>query len=334
MKDTYISDIDFKNISKKLIMKPNKTIIYFSVVTGMGYGMIIVLSLLINTKLTSLSLNIKLFFSIISFFFIFSGLLISIICLGFQKKIWRVISQWKNSWTSREILFAIIAFIPLILFYFSWIIFKNEILTKIFLICSSLCAILTIYSTSKIYSSSKSIPEWNNPFVPILYILNGIVSGSLILFLIFYYFKIESYFLHNFIIIILPTTFFLKLLYWISIKKSKKNNFFSTSEIENKKDTKLFTRSQTGTDKFNTEMLNYIDKNKSFSYRGSCIILTYITPVYCMLQTPSLVVNYEVSVITYAISTFLSISGMFIERWLFFIESKHAENQYYGKNAF
>jgi DMSO reductase anchor subunit len=53
-----------------------------------------------------------------------------------------------------------------------------------------------------------------------------------------------------------------------------------------------------------------------------------------MLQTPSLVVNYEVSVITYAISTFLSISGMFIERWLFFIESKHAENQYYGKNAF
>ena len=83
-----------------------------------------------------------------------------------------------------------------------------------------------------------------------------------------------------------------------------------------------------------SKMIDNISNSKLFSYRGCCIILTYITPVYCLLQTPSLVVNHEVSVITYSIVTILAFIGMLIERWLFFIESKHAENQYYGKNAF
>ena len=274
MKDTDISNIDFENKLKNLIMNSYKASIYFTVTTGMGYGMIIVLSILITAKIASFTFNVKLIISIINFLLISSGLLSSTLNFDRTERDRVTISQWKSSWVSREKLFAIITFVPLILFYLSWIVLNNEILTKFFLIFSALLSLITVYCTAKIYSSLKTIPAWHNPFVPILYILNGFVSGSLILFLIFFYFKIESYFLHNFIIIILPTTLFLKLLYWYSIKKPK--------------------------------MKNDIDKSKLISFRGSCIILTYVTPVYCLLQTSSLVVNYEVSVITYSISTFFT----------------------------
>ena len=323
MKDTDISYIDFKNVLEKLIMKPNKSVIYFTVFTGMGYGMIIVLSLLIPTKLTSLTLNIKLYYSIISFLLIASGLLALRLYLDYPKKIWQTISHWKHSWFSRKALFTIITFIPLTVFYFSWIILNNEILTNIFLIISAIFAILTIYCTSKIYSSLKAVPAWYNPFVTVLYILNGLVSGSLILFLIFYYFKIESYFLHNFIIIILPTTLFLKLLYWYSINKQESSNHDLTNEIKNKNNTKIFGEQEREKNYLTFKMIKNINRSKSFSYRSICIILTYICPVYCLLQIPSLVVNHEISVITYSISTILAISGMLLERWLFFLESKH-----------
>ena len=112
---------------------------------------------------------------------------------------------------------------------------------------------------------------------------------GLICFLILFYFNIKIIFLTNFIIIMSIALLLVKLIYWHSIRKLQRNT-------------------------------NSIDKQKSFLLRLTFCIFTYITPVYCIIQEPSLVVSHYVSTITFTIVTILAIIGIIIERWLFFIE--------------
>ena len=120
---------------------------------------------------------------------------------------------------------------------------------------------------------------------------NVAYAAGLICFLILFYFNLKIIFLTNFIIIMSIALLLVKLIYWHSIRKLQRNT-------------------------------NSIDKQKSFLLRLTFCIFTYITPVYCIIQEPSLVVSHYVSTITFTIVTVLAIIGMFIERWLFVIESK------------
>ena len=131
---------------------------------------------------------------------------------------------------------------------------------------------------------------------------NVAYATGLICFLILFYFNIKIIFLTNLIIIISIALLLVKLLYWYSIRKLQRNT-------------------------------NSIDKQKSFLLRLTFCILTYITPVYCIIQEPHLVVSHYVSTITFTIVIVIAIIGMFIERWLFFMESQHIDSLYNGNNA-
>ena len=125
---------------------------------------------------------------------------------------------------------------------------------------------------------------------------------GLICFLILFYINIQIIFLTNFVIIASITLLIIKLANWYSIRKTLRN-------------------------------INSIDKQKSFLLRLAFCILTYITPVYCIVQEPHLVINHNVSTMTFTIVTILAIIGIFIGRWLFIMESKNNNNLYDKNNA-
>ena len=132
--------------------------------------------------------------------------------------------------------------------------------------------------------------------------LNLSYAAGLICFLILFYINIQIIFLTNFIIIVSITLLLIKLAYWYSIRKTLRN-------------------------------INSIDKQKYFLLRLAFCIFTYITPVYCIIQEPYLVVSHYVSTITFTIVTVLAIIGMFIERFLNFKEFQHANSLYDENNA-
>ena len=131
---------------------------------------------------------------------------------------------------------------------------------------------------------------------------NVAYAAGLICFLILFYLNIQIIFLTNFIIISSITLLIIKLAYWHSIRKTLRS-------------------------------INSIDKQKSFLLRLTFFIFTYITPVYCIIQEPQLVVSHYVSTITFTIVTVLAIIGIIIERWLFFMESQHTDILYNENNA-
>ena len=131
---------------------------------------------------------------------------------------------------------------------------------------------------------------------------NVAFAVGLICFLILFYINIQIIFLTNFVIIASITLLIIKLANWYSIRKTLRN-------------------------------INSIDKQKSFLLRLAFCILTYITPVYCIVQEPHLVINHNVSTMTFTIVTILAIIGIFIGRWLFIMESKNNNNLYDKNNA-
>ena len=118
---------------------------------------------------------------------------------------------------------------------------------------------------------------------------------GLIYFLIHFYYNIQIIFITNLIIIISIILLIIKLKYWYSIRSILQN-------------------------------INTIDKQKIFLLRLTICMFTYISPVYCIIQEPYLVVNHNVATITFTIVTILAIIGIFTERYLYFMEKKYSHS--------
>ena len=129
--------------------------------------------------------------------------------------------------------------------------------------------------------------------------LNLSYAAGLICFLILFSINIQIIFLTIFIIILSIALLIVRLLYWYSIRKPQRRT-------------------------------KGIDKQKSFLLKLTFCIFTYVTPVYFILQEPSLVVSHYVSTITCTIVTLLAIIGICIEKWLFYIESQQT---FYDSNV-
>ena len=138
----------------------------------------------------------------------------------------------------------------------------------------------------------KIVMKHNSAFV---YFNIAYVAG-LICFLILFYFKIITIFFTIFIVVISIVLLFSKLIYWYSIRKLRLD-------------------------------MQDIDKQKFFLLRLTFCLFTYITPAYCIIQEPSLVISHYISTITFIIVIILAIIGIFIERWLFFFESQQTINE-------
>ena len=309
-------------------MHPSKSIIFFTVISGTGYGIFIGLLFNLLFEEISYGLEYKIYLSLASFLMISLGLLSSTLHLGHPERAWRAFSQWKTSWLSREGLAAIITYIPMTLFYFFWI--MNVKGYFILLILTSVFSIITIFCTGQMYASLKTIPAWNNPLVTPIYILNGITVGSLFVYTLNFHFNYNLNLFENFIYFILGLNLICKVIYWISINK-KTNTSIQTAVGIKSKNITFFEGPHTGKNYLTTEMINTIEKQNSNFLRMIFCILTFIIPGYMINQYSSLVVDESILKVSMIIVFIFALIGMIIERYLFFIQSKHVVGLYYGE---
>ena len=125
----------------------------------------------------------------------------------------------------------------------------------------------------------------------LLFFIHITLVAGLICFVILFYFEIQNILLTYFIIITSIILLISKLLYWFSIRKAQSR-------------------------------INEFNRQNIFLQRLTICVFTYISPVYCIIQEPFLIVNRYISILTFLIVTLLAIIGIFIERWLFVKESQ------------
>ena len=308
-------------------MHPSKSIIFFTVISGTGYGIFIGLLFNILFMEISYSLNYKLFISLVSFLMIVLGLLSSTLHLGHPERAWRAFSQWKSSWLSREGLVSVITFFPMVLFYYFWINNINGYVFLLIILC--IFSLLTIFCTGQMYATLKTIPSWNNSLVTPIYIFNGITVGSLFVYSINFYFNYNIFLYEKFIIITIILNLLLKISYWILIRQKTDTNIQTAVGIKSK-NISFFEGPHTGKNYLTTEMINKSNNKNNNLLRLTFCILTFIIPLYMINQYSTLIADQFILKLSMIFVFILALVGMIIERYLFFIQSKHVVGLYYG----
>ena len=308
-------------------MHPSKSIIFFTVISGTGYGIFIGLLFNILFMEISYSLSYKLFISLVSFLMIVLGLLSSTLHLGHPERAWRAFSQWKSSWLSREGLVSVITFFPMVLFYYFWINNINGYVFLLIILC--IFSLLTIFCTGQMYATLKTIPSWNNSLVTPIYIFNGITVGSLFVYSINFYFNYNIFLYEKFIIITIILNLLLKISYWILIRQKTNTNIQTAVGIKSK-NISFFEGPHTGKNYLTTEMINKSNNKNNNFLRLTFCILTFIIPLYMINQYSTLIADQFILKLSMIFVFILALVGMIIERYLFFIQSKHVVGLYYG----
>src|SRR3546814_19197436 len=89
-------------------------------------------------------------------------------------------SQWRSSWLSREGLLSLITYVPTGLYAIGWVFLgRTDGVWAVLGMAGAFLCLLTIYCTSMIYVSLRTIHAWANPHVSPLYILLGLMTGAL-----------------------------------------------------------------------------------------------------------------------------------------------------------
>lgn len=158
-------------------MHPAPSLIAFTVLSGAGYGLLLLLGLgaLLGIlpeegrPLGGLAVGTGLALAGL-------GLVASTFHLGHPERAWRALSQWRSSWLSREGVAALATFPPALALGAAWALGAGP--TRALGLLTALPAAATLFCTAMIYASLRPVARWHTPWLPPCFLGLGIATGS------------------------------------------------------------------------------------------------------------------------------------------------------------
>jgi DMSO reductase anchor subunit len=327
-------------------MHPAFSVIFFTAVSGAGYGLLFLIGLAIALDPLAADPAVALLALGVGAVFAAAGLTSSLLHLGQPQRAWRALSQWRSSWLSREGVAALVSFVPiLILGALLWHLRERLALHE--LAPASITALrttgavlasaaaVTVFCTARIYTSLKTIAAWHNAYVLPGYLLLGLLGGASLLWLLDAAAGAGSAaWLRRGLPLLVGACAvacgLLKRTYW---------RFIDTAPAASTPE------SATGLGRFgavrsveapHTEE-NYLTREMGFVLaRKHAARLRAIAGVAFALLPLLLAVLALVPALALVapalaiVASVCAIAGTFVERWLFFAEAKHVVMLYYG----
>ncbi|MRG57030.1 DMSO reductase [Phyllobacterium sp. SYP-B3895] len=300
-------------------MHPAYSIIVFTTLSGLGYGLVVVLGL---GFLDPAALSTKIAY-VISIGLIGIGLSSSLLHLGNPQRAWRAVSQWRSSWLSREGVMAIATFVPLTLSA-ALAVFddRHDVLLGLITVAG---ALITVYCTSMIYASLKTVGNWNTPLTPLCFLLFSLAGG----FLLAASFAGGALGLELLALLFILLALLAKMIWR---KRAMTLVPLSTPEtatgLGHIGKVRLFERPHA--------LENYLTREMGFRVARkhaaklwmiaflSGIVLPFVALLAAMAIGGGLLAQFVL-----AVGVLTHLLGLFTERWLFFAEARHAVMNYY-----
>jgi DMSO reductase anchor subunit len=305
-------------------MHPALSIIVFTTLSGLGYGLAAVLGLgLLDPSLTFTKIA-----HVLALLMISVGLLSSTLHLGNPQRAWRAMSQWRSSWLSRESVMALVTFLPLL-----WSAWASVIESRYVLLPGVLGTVLagmTVYCTAMIYASLKSVQAWHTPLTPLCYLLFAAAGGSLL----GAFFAVAG---GGSVVLMLLMALFFTIAAWGAKMAWRKNmdEFIplSTPETATGLGTigrvRLFERPHMTENYLTREMGFRVARKHAGKLRFISLVLGGIVPAVLVFLVLVAGASGGLAIVM-ALAVVSHVAGMLIERWLFFAEARHAVMNYYG----
>ncbi len=258
-----------------------------------------------------------------------AGLLSSTFHLGHPERAWRALTQWRSSWLSREGVLAILTYGPAMLFGLGWVYFESlDGIWALSGLATAAMAMVTVYSTSMIYASLKTIPEWHNNFVPPNYLILGLATGAVWLAGLSALFGVltQALVVVAFALVLIGGA--VKLMYWSSIDKRIPESDMGTATGLGLIGKVRQLEAPHSSDNWVMREMGYVVARKhAEKLRKIAAGLTFVLPA---LALGVLAAGAQFAVL--AVLAVISVSaGTIVERWLFFAEAKHVVGHFYGR---
>jgi len=290
-------------------MHPAPSIIAFTVLSGLGLGLLAFLGLgvLVPTGVAAF-----LWFGL-GYALTLIGLAFSAFHLGHPERALKAFSQWRTSWLSREAVLATAALLFMAP-HAAGLVFWGQPLVGFGIIGGVLC-LQTVLATSMIYAQLRTVPRWNHWTTPAVFILAALTGGAILTGMAF-------------VAQILLAWLALTLVgHWLlgDRRFAKSGATMGTATGLGERGTvRQLEPPHTGQNYLLKEMVYVVARKHALKLRGIALVLSCIGPSLILWIAPFSLVGTVLAVLVH-------VTGMAAARWLFFAEAEHVVGLYYGR---
>ncbi len=305
-------------------MHPAASVIFFTVFSGAGFGLLILMGFATGSNATPSTAFLVVHFGL-AFAMAVAGLVSSTFHLGHPERAWRALTQWRSSWLSREGVLAVLTLAVAGLYALLWVFFDKPVGLLGWI--SAVLALVTVYATGMIYAQIKAVQLWNRTLTPICYLLFSLAGGGM-LFLMLHalFFGSAGSFLSSIVMVLLVVAWAVKIFWWISgdrlVPLSTTESATGLGKIGK---TRLFEQPHTGSNYLMNEMGHQIARKHATKLRWIAFGLGAVLPIILIL----IALPAPADALWLVLALISHMAGMLTERWLFFAEAKHAVMTFY-----
>jgi DMSO reductase anchor subunit len=313
-------------------MHPAFSVIFFTVISGCGFGMLLLVAVIViaNPQLLGYAMTAALLLP--GFIMAAAGLSSSMLHLGQPQRAWRAFSQWRSSWLSREAVAAVAALGATTLLAAQLLTHPDAWMARA---CAgavaALCTVCVV-CTAQIYATLKTVPAWHNAFVLPGYLLFALYGGGVCLW------TFGTMLGAGPIVPTLPlvvgalavASALHKIYYWRIIDRPRAQpSAASATGLGRFGSVRSVEAPHTEANYLTREMGFVLARKHARRLRWISLMLigvipAILAPLAWLARLPTLDVACAS---TAAVS---AICGLFVERWLFFAEAQHVVMLYYA----
>ncbi len=288
-------------------MHPAPSVIIFSTITGLGFGLMLFMGLGLP-NVTGYTAGA---FAFVALALTSIGLIASTFHLGKPMNAIYSFSQWKTSWLSREGIMSILTLAVFFGYAVLWAFLDIRIVLLGYL--AAAMAMFTVFTTGMIYTQMKSVPRWNAPTTPLLFLLYSAAGGAL---------------LSNQMqvaLILFGLLAAVQALAWMqgdSALARSGSTIETATGLGNLGKVRLLEKPHSGENYLLKEMVYVVARKHAAKLRVIALLCVALLPAIGILLVDA---NHMMA----AVLVLLHLVGLFASRWLFFAEAEHVVGLYY-----
>ncbi|WP_415401395.1 dimethyl sulfoxide reductase anchor subunit family protein [Tateyamaria sp. SN3-11] len=289
-------------------MHPAPSVIFFTVFSGIGFGLLTFLGLGYPnvTGWTAFA------FFVIAYLCAVGGLISSTFHLGHPERAMKAFTQWRSSWLSREGVCAVIALLVMALYGMGLVFFGQR--WGLLGFVGAIFSLLTIFTTSMIYTQLKTIPRWNSPATPGMFLSYALAGGALLSGQI------------TWAMGLLVVAAVIQVYLWAQgdgALAGSGSNLATATGLGADGSVRAFEPPHTGTNYLLKEFAYVVGRKHAMKLRVIGLVLMAVIPILLLAASFSHFIAL-LAVVSH-------VAGALTTRWLFFAEAEHVVGLYYGK---
>jgi len=288
-------------------MNPAPSVIIFTVFSGLGFGFLAALGfgVLIPAGWAAFGLWA------VGYGLAVGGLIASTAHLGNPQRALLAFTQWRSSWLSREAWASVATLLllaPVALSDWLGLGWPRGIGAL-----GGVAALVTIFTTSMIYAQLKTVPRWNQPLTPVLFLTFAVTGGAIL--------SGAGIWAAGLCLVLAGV---MALHWWVGDGRfaTVGATMGSATGLGEIGAISVFERGHTAGNYLLREMIYVVGRKHVRVLRPLALILGALAPAVLMAaQHPAATV----------LAAALHGVGALASRWLFFAEAEHVVGLYYGK---